>query len=132
MNAPVMIEFAPGSWILNVEATEASVIGAEFEFSPAITNSTFVVLPSGEKIEIPSDQIVHSDEAAGLVRIGLGGMSFEGVRREGRDAEKLVFWRVKELLPEELLPVGRDPMIAMGPEAVSKIVVQGTQVWPRA
>ena len=86
---------------------------------------TFVIFPEGRKVSLPTDQIVFSDDTTGMVRVGFGGMSFEGIE-EGQ----LVFYRVKDLRPEEELSPERGRRMTLEPQMVSSIRVSGRLVWP--
>ncbi len=119
--APLEIEFLEGSRIQE-ETVEESPLPV-FRNGPP---GTFVILPSGERISVPTDQIVLQDESDGVARLGFGGMSFEGM-----EEEKFVFWRVHDLWPEEKLSPERGLKMTLKPEMIKSIRVQGTQVWPR-
>ena len=82
---PLEIEFAPGSQIVNAP----SVSGAESAVG------TFIEFADGDRVAVPSDQVVQSEEGVAGATIGLGGMTFEGV-----EGERLVFFRVRDLLPK--------------------------------
>jgi hypothetical protein len=112
---PLVVEFTSGSRVHHE--------GVKLESE---TPSSYVVLPSGEQIEIPSDQVVLDENAKGQARVGFGGMSFEGV-----EDDRLVFWRVRDLLPESLLPSSTTDKLTLDPQVVSAVRVQGVQVWPR-
>lgn len=113
---PVLIDFAPGS---EFEACET--LPSESEALP----KTAIRLASGETVELPTEQIILKDESAGTARVGLGGMSFEGMERD-----QLVFWRVRDLLPEEKLSSSFDYKLLLDPAKVARVTIQGTQVWP--
>ena len=108
---PVVIEFVSGSRIHQADT---------------ITANTLILLSSGQEIPIPSDQIVLGEDHHGAARVGLGGMSFEGVEND-----HLIFWRVCDLLPEEALPPSREIKVALHRDHVSSVSVQGTRVWPK-
>jgi hypothetical protein len=112
-SVPVVIEFAPGSRLQNSEDSDA--LAAE----------AIVILKNGLRISVPADQIVASGSPGGVM-LGLGGMSFEGMQ-DG----KFVFWRVRDLLPEDRLSPDRGDKMTLDPAAISRIQVQGTQVYPR-
>ena len=118
---PVVIEFMRGSRIFQV-AGEASPLPILHNGPPG----TFVLFENGKRVSLPTDQLVFEDDSAGLARIGLGGMSFEGM-----EGENLVFWRVRDLWPEERLSPERGEKMLLAPDMVSRVIVQGTQVWPR-
>jgi hypothetical protein len=112
---PLVVEFARGS---RVEAIEAPP-------SDTLPKDTLVRFTDGRDLPIPADQIVHEDQGADSVRVGFGGMSFEGLV-DGQ----LAFWRVKDLAPEELLRADRDIRFLIDPTLVSEVVVRGIRVWP--
>ena len=86
---------------------------------------TFVLFPHGLRVSLPTDQIVFADDANGHVRVGFGGMQFSGLQ-EGR----LVFVRVRELLPEDQLSPARSHRMLLDPAWVAAISVDGQPVWP--
>jgi hypothetical protein len=87
---------------------------------------TFVVFPRGNKVPLPTDQIVSADDSAGFARVGFGGMSFAGME-EGL----LVFLRVRDLQPPERLSPERGKRMTLRPDSVASIQVAGKTVWPR-
>lgn len=111
MTIPLMVEFSPGS---RIEKTNAEPIPG-----------TQVVFPDGSRLEMPCDQVVLGEDERGSARIGLGGMSFEGI-----EEDQLVFWRVRDLLPEEFLEPSRPEKLSIRPGLVTRVVVEGDQVWP--
>lgn len=86
---------------------------------------TFVVFPDGARVSLPTDQIVFADDAGGCARVGFGGMRFAGTE-EGR----LVFFRVRELHPEDQLSPARSHKMTLEPQRVLSIRVDGQPVWP--
>jgi hypothetical protein len=86
---------------------------------------TFVLFPHGLRVSLPTDQIVLADDCDGHVRVGFGGMRFVGLE-DGR----LVFVRVRELLPEEQLSPSRGHTMRLKPEWVATMSVGGRPVWP--
>ena len=84
---------------------------------------TFVHLP-GLRVSLPTDQIVMADTADGLVRVGFGGMRFDGLV-DGR----LTFTRVRDLLPDEQLSPDRSWTMTLEPEWVARIETDGAVVW---
>ena len=86
---------------------------------------TFVVFSGGRKVSLPTDQIVFSDDTGGGARVGFGGMSFEGMQES-----HLVFYRVRDLRPEEELSPQRGRKMTLEPHMVSSIYVDGRHVWP--
>ncbi|HLD99257.1 MAG TPA: hypothetical protein VJB59_03295 [Bdellovibrionota bacterium] len=112
---PVTIEFIKGSRIHPASSA-----------APADEVTTWIEFSDGHRISIPTDQIILGEETNGAARIGLGGMSFEGLENE-----RLVFWRVKDLLPDELLPAQRELKVTLDKGMVSRVLLHGTKVWPR-
>lgn len=117
---PLLIEFVAGT---RVEREAARVPQL-----PIVQNGppgTFVVFSDGTKVPLPTDQIVFVGEEADAARVGFGGMSFEGIEN-GR----LVFYRVRDLLPEELLSPERGQKMTLDRHMVASILVNGRRVWP--
>jgi hypothetical protein len=85
---------------------------------------TSVMFSDGRKVPLPTDQIVFDDAAAGRARVGFGGMSFEGIK-DG----SLVFYRVRDLRPEEELSPQRGRRMTLDPRMVFAIYVDGRKVW---
>ena len=85
---------------------------------------TSVMFSDGRQVPLPTDQIVFDDDAAGRARVGFGGMSFEGIK-DG----SLVFYRVRDLRPEEELSPQRGRRMTLDPEIVSAVYVDGRKVW---
>jgi hypothetical protein len=86
---------------------------------------TFVLFPDGLRVSLPTDQIVSCDIHNGAACVGFGGMRFAGLE-EGR----LIFHRVRELLPEERLSPDRSHVMVLDPAWVSSVVVDGERVFP--
>ena len=86
---------------------------------------TFVIFSHGKKVPLPTDQIVFSDDTAGVARVGFGGMSFEGI-----EDGYLVFYRVHDLKPEHELSPQRGRRMTLEPRMISSICVEGRRVWP--
>jgi len=86
---------------------------------------TFVVFSDGRKVPLPTDQIVFDDDTTEGARVGFGGMSFEGI-----EDGYLVFYRVRDLQPEEELSPERGRRMTLEPQLVSAIYVDGRKVWP--
>ncbi len=86
---------------------------------------TFVQLPAGIRLSLPTDQIVWADDADGHVRVAFGGMQFIGME-DGR----LAFSRVREVWPEDQLSPDRSHKMLLDPRWVALIVEHGRQVWP--
>ncbi len=119
-DVPLLIDFAPGSSVRR----EAAVVPR----LPIWRNGppgTFVTFADGSRVPLPTDQIVLAEDAGGLARVGFGGMSFEGLA-DGR----LVFYRVRDLQPEELLSPERGRKMTLDPHMVSAIHAGGRRVWP--
>lgn len=119
-NFPLLIEFVSGTSIYREPETVPQL--------PIVQNGppgTFVIFADGRKVPLPTDQIVFADDTGGRARVGFGGMSFEGIE-DGR----LVFFRVRDLQPEELLSPQRGRKMTLEPHMVSAILVDGRKVWP--
>lgn len=86
---------------------------------------TFVVFGDGRKVPLPTDQIVFADDTGDGARVGFGAMSFDGM-----EAGRLVFHRVRDLEPEEMLSPERGRKMTLEPNMVSMITVLGREVWP--
>ena len=86
---------------------------------------TFVVFSDGRKVPLPTDQIVFDDDTTGGARVGFGGMSFEGL-----EDGYLVFYRVRDLRPEEELSPQRGRRMTLEPQMVSAIYLDGRKAWP--
>jgi hypothetical protein len=115
--APLILEFSAGSRI--EPATEES------------SGHTFVLLKDGTRVALPTDQVVSDESLDDAVRIGLGGMSFEGV--EGDD---VVLWRVHNPVPETIPFSDRftdevSDKLTLASQNISRVLLQGNQVWPR-
>jgi hypothetical protein len=121
-DVPLLIEFAPET-SLHREQDLVSQFPI-FRNGPA---GTFVVFAGGLRVSLPTDQIVFADDAGGRARVGFGGMSFAGTE-EGR----LIFLRVRDLLPEDQLSPARSWKMTLDPQWVSAISVDGRLVWPTA
>ena len=125
---PVIIEFQAGSQVSDVPA-EPVVFSGVAPSAPQLS----IVTPDGRRALLPTDQVVLNEIVAarkgaprsGLIRIGLGGMSFEGL-----EASQLVFWRVREVLPDGHVGPGSADKILIDPEMVTAIHVRGSRVWP--
>jgi hypothetical protein len=86
---------------------------------------TFVVFPDGLRVSLPTDQVVLTEDSAAGARVGFGGMSFGGI-----EGGRLIFHRVRDLLPEEQLSPARSWTMTLEPQWVSSIHVEGRRVWP--
>jgi hypothetical protein len=121
-SVPLLIEFVSSSWIRTIEKAPDAFFGSEH-----VEKETIVEFSNGLRVSVPADQVVLGDDQTGAARIGLGGMTFEGV-----EDEQLVFFRVRDLLPEDQLAPSRSDKFVLPPACVSSVTVQGAQVWPRA
>jgi hypothetical protein len=118
---PLLIEFVPGT-----------SIHREPEFVPKLPivqngpPGTTVVFRDGAKVPLPTDQIVFAEDVGGAARVGFGGMSFEGI-----EGTQFVFFRVRDLQPEETLSPERGRKMTLEPRMISSIAVDGRVVWPK-
>ena len=87
---------------------------------------TSVVFGDGAQVPLPTDQIVFAEDGGGVAQVGFGGMSFEGT-----EGGQLVFLRVRDLQPEELLSPERGRRMTLEPHMVTSIAVDGRVVWPQ-
>ena len=120
MVIPLLIDFAAPSSLLR-EQHRASQL-------PIVGNGppgTFVLFPNGLRVSLPTDQVVFADEARGHVRVGFGGMQFVGL-----EGGQLVFFRVRELLPEDQLSPARSHTMRLDPQWVVTISLDGRSIWP--
>jgi hypothetical protein len=116
---PLLIDFAAPSSVLR-EQDRISAL-------PILGNGppgTFVLFPSGDKVSLPTDQIVFADDTGGHARVEFGGMRFVGWE-EGF----LVFVRIRELFPEDQLSPDRSHMMRLDPRWVATISVDSRPVW---
>jgi hypothetical protein len=120
MTSPLLIDFvAPASLLREQNRTsELPIIGN----GPP---GTFVLFSDGLRVSLPTDQIVFADDSGGHVRVGFGGMRFVGL-----EGGRLVFIRVRELLPEAQLSPARSHTMLLDPRWVATISVDGQSVWP--
>ena len=88
---------------------------------------TAVIFADGTRVNLPTDQIVFSDVTDGAARVGFGGMSAAGI-----EDGQLVFYRVRDLQPAELLSPERGVRMTLEPRMVTSITVDGRVVWPKA
>jgi hypothetical protein len=119
-DVPLLIEFAPDT-SLHRERDLVSQL-------PIVRNGpagTFVICPDGVRVSLPTDQVVFADDSGGCARVGFGGMRFAGFR-DGR----LLFYRERELHPEEQLSPARSHIMTLEPRWVTSIRVEGRAVWP--
>ena len=87
---------------------------------------TFVHFASGLRVSLPTDQIVFAESTGTAVRVGFGGMRFDGRNDDGR----LIFHRVRELFPEDQLSPARSHTMLLEPEWVAAVTVAGERVFP--
>jgi hypothetical protein len=85
---------------------------------------TFVILPHGVKISLPTDQIVAADDADGQARVEFGGMRFVGF-----EDGWLIFVRVRELWPDDQLSPARSHRMMLDPAWVAAVLVDGRPAW---
>ena len=115
-----VVEFAWGTTLVREDDRSSDL--------PIVRNGppgTFVHLPQGIRVSLPTDQIVHADVGKGRARVEFGGMRFDGAT-DGQ----LVFSRVRELQPEEQLSPDRSVTMFLNPEWVSAVIVNGSRAWP--
>ncbi len=121
MNAfPLLIEFVPGTRVYR----EPEVVPK----LPIVQNGppgTFIIFADGAKVPLPTDQIVFAEDGGGAARVGFGGMSAGGM-----EDGQLVFYRVRNLQPAELLSPQRGRRMTLEPRMVASIAVDGQVVWP--
>ncbi|MBM4440439.1 MAG: hypothetical protein FJ027_08460 [Candidatus Rokubacteria bacterium] len=118
---PLLIEFVAGTRITRQREVVSKL--------PILRNGppgTSVVFADGASVPVPTDQIVFADDVNGAARVAFGGMSFDGM-----EAGELVFLRVRDLQPEELLAPDRGRRMTLAPDMVASIAVDGRTVWPR-
>jgi hypothetical protein len=120
MNAyPLLIEFVSGTRITREPELVSKL--------PILRNGppgTSVVFRDGAEVPLPTDQIVFAEDSGGAAHVGFGGMSFEGI-----DGGELVFLRVRDLQPEELLSPERGRRMTLDSRLVASIAVDGRVVW---
>jgi hypothetical protein len=114
------IEFASPSSLMR-EASRASDLRIVGNGPPG----TFVIFPHGLKISLPTDQIVAADDAGGRACVEFGGMRFVGLE-DGR----LIFIRVREMLPDDQLSPARSHRMVLEPAWVTAVITDGKRVWP--
>ena len=123
-NYPLLIEFVPGTRI----SRDPDFV--EFVSTLPIAQNgppgTSIVFEDGAKVPLPTDQIVLAEDGGGTAHVGFGGMSFEGM-----EGGQLVFLRVRDLEPEELLSRERGRRMTLDPRMVASITVDGRVVWPQ-
>lgn len=117
---PLLIDFATPSSIFR-EHNRISTLRIIGNGPPG----TFVLFPNGLRVSLPTDQIVFADDTSGHARVGFGGMQFVG-SEDGR----LVFVRIRELLPEDQLSPARSHTMLLDSQQVATVSVDGRPVWP--
>ena len=117
---PLLIDFASPSSILR-EPNRVSDLRIVGNGPPG----TFVLFSnSGVKVSLPTDQIVFADDTTGHAQVGFGGMQFLGL-----DDGRLVFVRVRELLPEEQLSPARSQTMRLESQWVAAVSEAGRLAW---
>jgi hypothetical protein len=119
---PLLIEFVAGTRIDRQPDVESKL--------PILRNGppgTAVVFADGTRVNLPTDQIVFSEVADGIARVGFGGMSAAGM-----EDGQLVFYRIRDLQPEELLSPERGVRMTLDPGMVTCVTVDGRMVWPKS
>ena len=118
---PLLIEFVSPTRLLREydRPSELRIVGN----GPP---GTFVLFPDGLRVSLPTDQIVFAEDTGGHARVGFGGMRFLGL-----EVGRLVFIRVRELLPEDQLSPARSHTMRLDPRWVSAVSMDGTSVWPK-
>ena len=119
-DSPLLIDFAAPTSLLREPHRTSSL--------PVVGNGppgTFVLFPNGLRVSLPTDQIVFSDDTPGHVRVGFGGMRFVG-----SEMGRLVFVRIRELVPKDQLSPDRSHTMLLDPQWVTTISVDGRPVWP--
>ena len=117
---PLLIEFVPGTRVYR-QPDFVSRLQILRNGPPG----TAVVFADGSKVNLPTDQIVFADVTDGIARVGFGGMSAAGM-----EDGQLVFYRVRDLQPAELLSPERGQRMTIEPRMVTSISVDGRVVWP--
>jgi hypothetical protein len=117
---PLLIEFVSGTRVYREPEFVSKL--------PILRNGppgTFVVFADGVKVPLPTDQIVFTEEEGGVASVGFGGMSAAGL-----EDGQLVFYRVRDLQPAELLSPERGRRMTLEPRMVTSVAVDGRVVWP--
>jgi hypothetical protein len=123
-NYPLLIEFVPGARISRDPAFVAFV--STLPIAQNGPPGTSIVFEDGARAPLPTDQIVFAEDGDGAAQVGFGGMSFEGL-----EGGQLVFLRVRDLQPEELLSPQRGRRMTLNPRLVTSVSVGGRVVWPQ-
>jgi hypothetical protein len=119
---PLLIEFVPGARVSRDPAFVSFV--STLPIAQNGPPGTSVVFGDGGQVPLPTDQIVFTDNGGGAAKVGFGGMSFEGI-----EGGQLVFLRVRDLQPEELLSPQRGRRMTLDPAMVTSVSVDGQVVW---
>lgn len=122
MRAPLVIELIAGSRVEREPAAPASVGLTIMQNGPP---GTCIRFADESSVPLPTDQIVHADDDDGFARVGFGGMEFRGLH-DGA----LVFVRVLDLRPPEMLSPERGLRMTLAPSMVTAVIVDGVRVWP--
>ena len=120
--APLVITFVRGT-VLDRQRERRSDL-------PILRNGppgTFVDFNSGLRVSLPTDQIVFADASNGAVRVGFGGMKFVGAEND-----KLIFQRVRDLLPDDQLSPDRSWTMILNRDWVASIEADAEVVWVSA
>ena len=123
MNSPLLIEFVAGTRIHR----EPNPVKSAHDI-PILHNGppgTFIIFLEGRRVPLPTDQIVFADDASGRALVGFGGMSFAGV-----EGGQLVFHRLRDLLPENMLSPERGRRMTLELDMVASVDVDGRRIWP--
>ena len=119
---PLLIEFVAGTRIHRQPDFVSKL--------PIVGNGppgTAVVFAEGTKVNLPTDQIVFSEDTGGVARVAFGGMSAAAM-----EDGQLVFYRVRDLQPAELLSPERGLRMTLEPRMVTSVTVDGRVVWPHS
>jgi hypothetical protein len=119
---PLLIEFTAGTSLFREPVLTRSL--------PMVHNGppgTFVIFRNGRRVPLPTDQIVHADDAFGAARVAFGGMRFDGM-----EDGVLVFRRDRDLLPPEQLSPERGRRMTLEPELVAAVHAHGQVAWSAA
>jgi hypothetical protein len=121
-----VVEFVQGSRIEKDPPANRSASGANLRIVQNGPPGTFVRFADGDRVPLPTDQIVSSDDGANAARVGFGGMRFDGIE-EGL----LTFRRVRDLLAEHELSPERGRRMTLEPEMVAAVFMEGRLAWGR-
>jgi len=118
---PLLIEFVPGTRLYRQPDFVSTL--------PILRNGppgTAVIFADGTRVNLPTDQIVFADATDGVARVGFGGMSAAGL-----EDGQLVFYRFRDLQPEDRLSPERGVRMTLEPHMVTSIAIDGRVVWPK-